>query len=118
MADDFKKPTPGQPEYRSIGAAVGQFLSNAQHGAGWTAGALTVAGTAAKITGVFKGGDKPEKPNPKNQSFYGGNNRNKKPAKNAKKDDEKRERDEERGKTRDEEYEQANTERPPLSPQQ
>jgi hypothetical protein len=28
-------------------------------------GALTVAGTAAKITGVFKGGDKPEKPKEK-----------------------------------------------------
>jgi hypothetical protein len=65
MADDDKKPTAGQPEYRSIGAAVGQFLSDAQHGAGWTAGALTVAGTAAKITGVFKGGDKPEKPKEK-----------------------------------------------------
>jgi hypothetical protein len=31
MADDDKKPTAGQPEYRSIGAALGQFLSDAQH---------------------------------------------------------------------------------------
>jgi hypothetical protein len=36
-----------------------RFLTDAQHGAGWTAGALVVAGTVKKVTG-FIPGNKPK----------------------------------------------------------
>jgi hypothetical protein len=48
-------------EKRSIGSAVGQFLTDAEHGAGWTAGALGVAGTVKVITGALSG-HKPKEP--------------------------------------------------------
>jgi hypothetical protein len=63
MAEREKLIRTEQPniEKRSVGAAVGQFLTDAQHGAGWTAGALSVAGTVKLVTGAVSG-NKPQEP--------------------------------------------------------
>lgn len=63
MAEREKLIRTEQPniEKRSIGGAVGQFLTDAQQGAGWTAGALGVAGTVKLVTGALSG-NKPQGP--------------------------------------------------------
>jgi hypothetical protein len=50
-----------QVEQRSMGAVVTQFVSDAQHGAGWATGAAPVAGVAKTVDKVLPGG-KDQKP--------------------------------------------------------